>query len=69
MLFLAIHLAAILGYLDPGSGSFLLQLAVAAVVGLAVVIRLQWTKIKKLFGKGGSTEVEDPDADSDDEQQ
>jgi len=65
MTLLATPFAAILGYLDPGSGSFLIQLAIAAVVGLAVVLRLQWSKIKKLFGKGKPTE----DEDSDDEQQ
>ena len=67
MLFLVTPLAAIFGYLDPGSGSFLIQLAIAAVVGLAVVLRLQWGKIKKLFGKAQPPEAEDHD--SDDEQQ
>jgi hypothetical protein len=65
MIFLTTPLAAIFAYLDPGSGSFLIQLAIAAVVGLAVVLRLQWSKIKKLFGKGQPAE----DEDSDDEQQ
>jgi hypothetical protein len=65
MLFLAIPLAAIFGYLDPGSGSFLLQLAIAAVVGLAVVIRMQWAKIKRLFGKGKPAEDDDGDSDND----
>ncbi len=66
MHFLSTPLALILGYLDPGSGSFLIQLAIAAVVGLAVILRLQWTKIKKLFG--GKSEPKEDD-DSDDEQQ
>ena len=38
-------------YLDPGAGSMLLQLAIAAVLGLAVLVRTQWSRIKKLFGK------------------
>jgi hypothetical protein len=66
MHFLITSLAAIFGYLDPGSGSFLIQLAIAAVVGLAVVLRLQWTKIKKLFGGKSETPK---DEDSDDEQE
>jgi hypothetical protein len=66
MHFLSTPLAAILGYLDPGSGSFLIQLAIAAIVGLAVVLRLQWSKIKKLFGRKSETTEDD---DSDDEQQ
>jgi hypothetical protein len=53
--------AAIFAYLDPGSGSFLIQLAVAAIVGLLVVLRLQWQKVKKFFGRGGSSEAEDDD--------
>ena len=66
MHFLSTPLAVILGYLDPGSGSFLIQLAIAAVVGLAVVLRLQWGRIKKLFGRKSETTEDD---DSDDEQQ
>jgi positive regulator of sigma E activity len=38
-------------YLDPGTGSMLLQMAIAAILGLAVLVRMQWTRIKKLFGK------------------
>jgi len=47
-------------YLDPGSGSVLLQLILAAVLGLGVVLRTQWSKIKSLFGgKDASQEDED----------
>ena len=65
MIFLVTPFALVLGYLDPGSGSFLLQLAIAAVVGIAVVLRTQWSKIKKLFG--GKSETSE-DEDGDDEQ-
>lgn len=44
-------------YLDPGSGSILIQLAVAALLGTGFFIRSQWAKIKKMFGKS-SPEVE-----------
>ena len=33
-------------YIDPGTGSFLIQGIIAAVVGVGVVIRLFWHKIK-----------------------
>ena len=33
-------------YLDPGSGSFILQLAVGAVLGGLVTIRLYFQKLK-----------------------
>ena len=36
-------------YLDPGSGSFLIQLLLAVVLGAGVTIRLYWAKIKSLF--------------------
>jgi hypothetical protein len=45
-------LAEKLLYLDPGSGSLLVQMVIAAIIGLGVLIRLQWSRIKKWFGKG-----------------
>ena len=39
-----------LPYLDPGSGSFLIQLLIAALLGLGVAIRASWSKIKGWFG-------------------
>jgi len=49
-------------YLDPGSGSILIQLAVAALLGAGLFIRSQWAKIKKLLGMPSS---EDEDSDDD----
>lgn len=49
-MFLSI-LPNILAYLDPGSGSLLLQLLLAALLGLGVFIRSQWGKVKSLFIK------------------
>jgi len=36
-------------YLDPGSGSYLIQLLVAGALGAALVIRMQWDRIKNMF--------------------
>lgn len=36
-------------YLDPGSGSFLIQLLTAGVVGGAFLVKLYWKKIKSFF--------------------
>ena len=36
-------------YLDPGSGSFLIQLIIASLLGAAFVIRASWSKIKLFF--------------------
>jgi len=51
-------------YLDPGSGSFLLQLAIAAVLGLAVALRAYWGKIKGWFGIKPKPEEDDDDSES-----
>jgi hypothetical protein len=39
-----------LAYLDPGSGSFLIQLLIAALLGAGIALRASWGKIKGLFG-------------------
>ena len=36
-------------YLDPGSGSFLIQLLIAALLGGAFVVRSYWGKILDFF--------------------
>lgn len=43
-----------LAYLDPGSGSIIIQLILAALLGIGVFVRSQWSKIKSLFGKKDS---------------
>jgi hypothetical protein len=53
-------------YLDPGSGSFIIQIAIAALLGLGVAIRVSWSKIKKFFGM--KSKPVDEDVDSDDAQ-
>jgi hypothetical protein len=55
-----------LPYLDPGSGSILIQIAIAALLGLGVAIRASWGTIKKFFGI--KSKSQDEDADSDDVQ-
>ena len=52
-----------LPYLDPGSGSFLLQLAIAALLGLAVALRAYWGKIKSWFGIKPKPEEDDDDSE------
>ena len=37
-------------YLDPGSGSFILQLLLAALLGAAFLVKVYWGKIKAFFG-------------------
>jgi hypothetical protein len=43
-----------LAYLDPGSGSIIIQLILAALLGIGVFVRIQWSRIKSLFGRKDS---------------
>ncbi|MBK9210771.1 MAG: hypothetical protein IPL71_21810 [Anaerolineales bacterium] len=53
-----------LSYLDPGSGSLIIQLAIAALLGLGVAIRASWGSIKKFFGVKQKSEDEDIDSEN-----
>jgi hypothetical protein len=46
-------------YLDPGSGSYLIQILVASIAGAGILIKTQWDNIKRIFGKKDSDEKED----------
>jgi len=37
-------------YVDPGSGSMLLQLLLGGVAGAAVLVKYYWQRIRALFG-------------------
>ncbi len=57
--------SAPLAYLDPGTGSYVIQLLIAGLMGAAFLVKLYWGKIKsffvKIFSKDKSTlpEAED----------
>ncbi|KPL71941.1 hypothetical protein ADM99_09190 [Leptolinea tardivitalis] len=64
-------LSSVLGkpalYLDPGSGSFILQVLLAALLGGGFAIKAYWKNIKKIFVKSSpeeSDEEEETDEDS-----
>ena len=48
-------------YLDPGSGSYLIQLLVAAFLGGLLALRGYWGRIRKLFSKDNEEEVSETD--------
>jgi hypothetical protein len=54
-------------YLDPGSGSFLIQLLIATIAGLSIAIGANWSKVKHLLGKK-KIKVEANDEDDDEQQ-
>ena len=41
---------SILAYIDPGTGSIVLQALIAAVVGAAIAVKLFWHRLLKFFG-------------------
>ncbi len=40
-----------MAYLDPGSGSYLLQLLLAALFGGLFALRMSWTRVSRFFKK------------------
>ena len=39
-----------LAYIDPGSGSFILQALIATLAGTLVAVKIYWKKIKRFLG-------------------
>jgi uncharacterized membrane protein len=58
----------VLIYLDPGSGSLLIQLLIAALAGLAIFFGSNWRKIKRLFKKNKTQDAESTNEDKDEEE-
>lgn len=55
-------------YLDPGSGSFILQILIASLVGIGFALRGYWGKLIGLFRKKGGNEEASEDEDLEDEE-
>jgi hypothetical protein len=51
-------------YLDPGSGSFILQLIIAGALGAIFAIRAYWSRIKSAFTKNKPSELENETEDN-----
>jgi hypothetical protein len=43
-------------YLDPGSGSMLIQLLLGGVAGAAVILKIGWQRFRGLFGASADKE-------------
>jgi len=41
-----------MAYLDPGTGSFIIQLIIGGLVGIGVVVKMFWSNIVNIFNKG-----------------
>ena len=48
MLFVAVPADA---YVDPGTGAFLVQVVTGGIAGIAVLARLYWRRLQRLFRK------------------
>jgi len=46
-------------YLDPGTGSMLLQVILGGVAAVAVAVKLYWHKLRAAFGVAKKKEPED----------
>jgi len=55
-------------YLDPGSGSILLQLLIAGLAGIGIAIGSQWAKIKRFFKRKDKQSSESGNDKEDDEE-
>ena len=49
-------------YLDPGTGSMLLQVILGGVAAVGVAIKLYWHKLRVAFGSGKKESSEDEQA-------
>ena len=56
---------SLFAYLDPGSGSLIVQLLVAAIVGILATFRLWKSRLFSLFGIQSEPDEEEADEDLD----
>ena len=53
----------ILLYLDPGSGSFLIQLLIAGLAGAGIAVAISWGRIKRLFKRNKQVDIDKDEND------
>jgi hypothetical protein len=51
-------------YIDPGSGSYLVQVIIAAVLGVLFYFKNAWAWIKSFFIKPNSQQQQEPKDDN-----
>jgi len=39
------------GYIDPGTGSLVIQVIVGALVGIGITLKIYWYKLKEKFSR------------------
>jgi len=48
-------------YLDPGSGSFVFQIVISALLGAAVVLKTSWRRLRDFFSSSRRREDHEDD--------
>jgi hypothetical protein len=51
-----------IGYVDPGTGATLVQLALAGTVGIGAIVRLKWASIQSMLGRSDGAQNENPES-------
>ena len=56
-------------YIDPGTGSYILQMLIAGLVGASFAFKIFWKQIRAYFaGRGGKDNDQDSESDDDPQQ-
>jgi uncharacterized membrane protein len=65
ILFLALATIAVpsYGYIDPGTGSLVIQSIIGAIAAIGVTLKLYWHKLKLMFSKRQSASDSDVNED------
>lgn len=58
LVFVLVAPAPAWAYIDPGSGSFFVQMLLAGLLGLGMTLRMYWRRIKEFF-RGRDTSADD----------
>ena len=61
MFFLILLPARSYAYIDPGTGSFVVQMLIAAVLGAFFALKMYWQRLRTFFSKLLAKKMEDPD--------
>ena len=47
------------GYIDPGTGSLIIQSIIGAIAAIGVTLKIYWHKLRLIFSKRQASEEED----------
>ncbi len=50
-------------YIDPGSGSIVIQVLIASLLGLLTMLRIYWAKVKSIFSGSSDQTVQGDEID------